>query len=256
MNDLDVALALADAADQLTLRAFNARDFTVETKPDLTPVTTVDRAVETTLRTLVAEHFPDDAFVGEEFPVQEGSGSRQWIVDPIDGTKNFVRGVPVYATLISLYDGHTPVVGVVSAPALGRRWWAHVGHGAWTRALAGEPKRLHVSAVHNLADASLSYASLGGWKDVGKREQFLKLCDTVWRTRGYGDFWSYMLVAQGAVDLACEPDLEVYDMGALVPIVTEAGGTFTSLGGTPGPFDGNALASNGHLHTSALEILS
>lgn len=256
MNDLDLALALADAADRLTLPAFFARDFTVETKPDMTPVTTVDKKVEKELRDLLKLHAPDDAIVGEEFEPTDGAGTRQWIIDPIDGTKNFVRGVPVYATLISLYDGETPVVGVVSAPALNRRWWAETGGGAWTVADDREPAQIHVSHVAKLEDASFSYASLGGWKDIGKRDALLDLCDTVWRTRGYGDFWSYMLVAEGAVDMAAEPELEVYDMGALAPIVTEAGGMFTSLNGKTGPFDGNALATNGLLHSSALERLS
>lgn len=257
MKDLDLAIALADAADHLTLDAFYNRDFTVETKPDMTPVTTVDRAVEEKLRELLSLHAPDDAIVGEEFEPTTGSGTRQWIIDPIDGTKNYVRGVPVYATLISLYDGETPLLGVVSAPAMNRRWWASKSEGAWTTmAHDPAPVQIHVSQVSKLEDASFSYASLGGWKDLGKREALLELCDTVWRTRAYGDFWSYMLVAEGAVDIAAEPELEVYDMGALVPIVTEAGGTFTSLNGTNGPFDGNALASNGLVHSSALELLS
>lgn len=260
MNDLDMALTMATTADHITLDAFNQHSFSVSTKPDMTPVTTADTQVESKLRELIGFHFPGDSIVGEEFPptgatTQGSTDTRQWIIDPIDGTKNFVRRVPVWATLISLYEGTVPRLGVVSAPALGHRWWAEAGGGAWMSVNGAPAVRLHVSEVDTLADASLAYASLGGWKAAGKREKFLTLCDTVWRTRGYGDFWSYMLVAQGSVDIATEPDLETYDMGALVPIVTEAGGMFTDLSGNPGPFGGNALATNGRLHNSALEFL-
>ncbi len=232
MNDLDLALDLADLADSLSLSRFVAADFTVETKPDLTPVTECDRAVEEAIVDRLRLTRPDDSVLGEEFG-SHGTSSRRWIIDPIDGTKNYVRGVPVWATLISLYDGETPLVGVVSAPALG----------------------ITVSEVGDLADASLSFASLGGWRDLGVREEFIALTDRLWRTRGYGDFLSYMLVAEGAVDIACEPELALYDMGALVPIVSEAGGTFTSTTGVTGPFGGNAVATNGLLHETVLDAL-
>ncbi|MCT1922036.1 histidinol-phosphatase [Brevibacterium luteolum] len=255
MDDLELALRLADAADAISLPRFRTHDFHVSTKPDLTPVTDADQAVEQMLRTEIAEHRPDDSFYGEEFG-SRGQASRRWIVDPIDGTKNFVRGVPVYATLIALYDGKTPLVGVVSAPALGMRWYAAAGHGAYRTLAAGlgggEPARLQVSTVSDLADASLSYSSLTGWASHRDREKFIALTDQVWRTRAYGDFWSYMMVAEGTVDVACEPELELYDMAALVPIVTEAGGSFTDLGGQPGPFGANGLATNGLLHTEVL----
>jgi histidinol-phosphatase len=178
------------------------------------------------------------------------------VIDPIDGTKNFVRTVPVWATLIALLDGAEAVVGVVSAPALGRRWWAVRGGGAWLAVGGGEPRRLAVSGVAALADASLSYASLSGWAESGRRDAFLALTDRVWRTRGYGDFWSYMLVAEGAVDLAAEPELSLWDMAALAPIVTEAGGRFTGLDGVNGVHQGHAAASNGLLHDKFLAALS
>lgn len=254
MDDLQLALLLADRADALTLPRFRAHDLTVTTKPDLTPVTDVDRAVEAMIAEVLAEHRPADAMLGEEYGGR-GEAARRWIVDPIDGTKNFVRGVPVYATLISLYDGETPLVGVVSAPALGRRWYAAAGAGAHLVVDGGAPERISVSAVDALADASLSFASLTGWRERGTRERFLQLCDTVWRTRGYGDFWSYMLVAEGTVDIACEPELELYDMAALVPVVLEAGGRFTDLGGVDGPFGGNAVVTNGRLHDAVLEYM-
>ncbi|MCT1691174.1 histidinol-phosphatase [Brevibacterium sp. p3-SID960] len=255
MDDLALALRLADEADAISLPRFRTHDFHVSTKPDLTPVTDADQAVEEMLRKAIGDERPEDAFYGEEFG-SRGQASRRWIVDPIDGTKNFVRGVPVYSTLIALYDSAQPVVGVVSAPALGMRWYAAAGSGAF-RTLApelggGEPERLRVSTVGTLGDASLSYSSLTGWASHRDRERFIALTDQVWRTRAYGDFWSYMMVAEGTVDIACEPELELYDMAALVPIITEAGGSFTDLDGQPGPFGANGLATNGRLHTEVL----
>jgi histidinol-phosphatase len=177
------------------------------------------------------------------------------VVDPIDGTKNFVRGVPVWATLIALLVDDDPIVGVVSAPALGRRWWAARGTGAWTTALGAAPRRLRVSGVRDLADASLSYASLGGWAERGLLDRFVALTQRVWRTRAYGDFWSYMLVAEGAVDLAAEPELSLWDMAAVAPIVTEAGGRFSGLDGVATVHRGSAAVSNGLLHEALLAAL-
>ena len=177
------------------------------------------------------------------------------MIDPIDGTKNFVRGVPVWATLIALVDDGMPVVGLVSAPALGRRWWAATGSGAYSGRSLSSAKPIHVSRVASLEDASMSYSSTRSWRTVGRYQQFVGLADTCWRTRAYGDFWSYMLVAEGAVDIAAEPELEVYDMAALVPVVTEAGGRFTSLDGREGCWGGNAVATNGLLHDEVLARL-
>ena len=250
-DDLSLALSLADAADSLALPRFDAHDFAVESKPDLTPVTEVDRAVEQLVSQRLAEERPDDALLGEEFGSRGSEGGRRWIIDPIDGTKNFVRGVPVWATLIGLYDGEEPLVGVVSAPALGLRWWASAGGGAFRSVRGGQAQRLGVSRVGDLADASVSYSSLSGWQERGLWDGLLGLFDDVWRTRAYGDFWSYMMVAEGVVEIAAEPELELYDMAALVPIVTEAGGTFTGLDGRSGPFGGDAIASNGLLHEAA-----
>jgi histidinol-phosphatase len=205
--------------------------------------------------------------VGEEYGVTEGTDGtgrltspRRWVIDPIDGTKNFVRGVPAWATLIGLIVDDVAVVGVVSAPALGRRWYAAQGSGAWTvTTLAGfptAPRRLAVSTVASVADAGLSFSSLIGWENRSLLDPMLDLTRTVARTRAFGDFWSYMLVAEGAADIACEPELALHDMVALVPIVTEAGGSFTSLGGQPGPFGGDALATNGLLHDEVLGLLA
>jgi histidinol-phosphatase len=252
--DLALALVLADDADAITTSRFGATDLVVESKPDLTPVSDADRAVEQTLRDRLAAERPADAVSGEEFGAA-GTGPRRWVIDPIDGTKNFVRNVPVWATLIALLRDDEPVVGVVSAPSLGRRWWARRGGGAWGTALGSPARRLSVSAVAALDDASLSYASLGGWHTAGRRDAFVTLTERLWRTRAYGDFWSYMLVAEGAVDLAAEPELSLWDMAALAPVVTEAGGRFTGLDGVDGVHRGNAVASNGLLHEQFLAAL-
>ncbi|QQM66961.1 histidinol-phosphatase [Actinomyces weissii] len=253
-DDLHLAHLIADHADKLTAARFEAQDFEVETKPDLTPVTDADRATETLVREHLARARGRDAVVGEEFGTT-GYSSRKWVVDPIDGTKSYVRGVPVWATLIGLVEDEEVVVGLVSAPALGRRWWAVKGGGAWTGRSLSSARQVRASGVALLADASLSYSSLSGWAERRRLRAMLSLMQQCWRTRAYGDFWSYMLVAEGAVDLAAEPELNLYDMAALVPIVTEAGGRFTSLDGAPGPWGGDALATNGHLHEAALALL-
>jgi histidinol-phosphatase len=257
-DDLALALLLADQADELTMARFGALDLRIETKPDLTPVTDADKGAEEALRAALTQARPDDSVFGEEFG---GTGSftgvvtgRQWVLDPIDGTKNFVRGVPVWCTLIALVEDGVPVVGVVSAPALGRRWWAGRGQGAHT-SFGGTTRRIQVSGVDDLASASLSYSDLTtGWDE--RREQFLALSDAVWRVRAYGDFWSYCLVAEGAVDIACEPEVKVWDIAPLDILIREAGGTFTSIDGAPGPHGGSALATNGRLHDAVLAKLA
>ncbi|NPC96116.1 histidinol phosphatase [Nocardioides sp. zg-DK7169] len=254
-DDLRLAHVLADDADSLTTARFKALDLHVMSKPDLTPVTDADQAVEEGIRRTLSRVRSRDAITGEE-QGSTGTSARRWIVDPIDGTKNFVRGVPVWATLISLVVDDEVVVGVVSAPQLQRRWWAHKGGGAWTGRSLLKATQCHVSDVRRLEDASLSYSSLSGWEERGRLDDFLSLMRRCWRTRAYGDFWSYMLLAEGAVDIAAEPELEVYDMAALDVIVREAGGRFTSLDGNAGPWGGNALATNAHLHDAALAFLA
>jgi histidinol-phosphatase len=253
-DDLRLAHLLADDADSLTQARFRALDLHVMSKPDLTPVTDADQAVEESIRRTLSKARSRDAVTGEEQGTS-GHSQRRWIVDPIDGTKNYVRGVPVWATLISLVVDDEVVLGVVSAPALQRRWWASSGQGAWTGKSLMKATECRVSDVRRLEDASFSYSSISGWEDRGLGEDMLALMRRVWRTRAYGDFWSYMLLAEGAVDIAAEPELEVYDMAALDIIVREAGGRFTSLEGREGPWGGNALASNGHLHEAALSFL-
>ena len=253
-DDLALAHELADAADAITQARYQASDLVVETKPDLTPVSDADRAVEDDVRRILADRRPHDAVVGEERGTT-GTGSRRWIVDPIDGTKNFVRGTPSWATLLALEVDATVVVGVVSAPALARRWWAARGEGAWVRSPAGE-RRCAVSRVASLGDAFLSYASLQGWEEDGRLPQFLDLTRAVWRTRAYGDFWSHMLVAEGAVDLSCEPEVSLWDLAALQPIVEEAGGRFTDLAGVAGPGGGSVVCRHGLLHADVLAALN
>ena len=251
-DDLALALELADLADSLTLERFEATDLNVTAKPDMSPVSDADLACEEALRAKLAEARPSDSILGEEFGGEATHEGRQWVIDPIDGTKNFVRGVPVWATLISLLDDGEPVVGVISAPALARRWYAAAESGAWRSFNSGSPKKLSVSGVESLTDASLSFSSLEGWAERGLRENFIALSDETWRLRGYGDFFSYCLVAEGAVDIAAEPEVSLWDLAALSVLVTEAGGRFTSLAGEDGPHGGDAIATNGLLHDAAL----
>jgi histidinol-phosphatase len=253
-DDLRLAHLLADDADSISSDRFKALDLHVMTKPDLTPVSDADQAVEESIRRTLSRTRSRDAITGEETGTT-GSSSRRWIIDPIDGTKNYVRGVPVWATLIALAVDDEVVMSVVSAPQLGRRWWAAADQGSWTGKSLMKATRNTVSDVRRLEDASFAYSDLAGWEERGRLQETLALMRRVWRTRAYGDFWSYMLLAEGAVDIAAEPELALYDMAALVPIVTEAGGTFTSLDGSPGPWGGNALASNSHLHDAALSFL-
>lgn len=254
--DLSVALELATHADAITLDRFGALDLRVDTKPDLTPVTDADEAVEAELRAILALERPDDMVLGEEYGGTAAFSGRQWVIDPIDGTKNFVRGVPLWASLIALLEDGVPVVGVVSAPALNRRWWAALDLGAFATVGAGAPRALSVSGVAELDSASLSFSSLSGWADLGLRDRFIALTDAVWRVRAYGDFFSYCLVAEGAVDIAAEPEVKLWDLAPLDILVREAGGAFTGLDGAPGPHGGTAVATNGLLHGDVLSYLT
>jgi histidinol-phosphatase len=253
--DLALALRLADRADALTSARFGALDLRVDTKPDLTPVTDADRAVESELRDALGRERPGDTILGEEFGGTATFSGRQWIIDPIDGTKNFVRGVPVWASLIALLEDGVATAGVVSAPALRRRWWAAGGLGAFAAVDGGPARRLSVSSVAQLDSASLSFSSLSGWAQRGLRDRFIALTDGVWRVRAYGDFLSYCLVAEGAVDVAAEPEVSVWDLAALDILVREAGGRLTGLDGEAGPHRGSAVATNGLLHDQVLTSL-
>lgn len=257
-DDLALALECADIADEISLSRFLAQDLVVETKPDRTPVTDADKAVEEAIRTHIGRVHPDDAIVGEEYGDNRPAKiERYWVIDPIDGTANFLRGVPTWATLIALIENRggkeEVVAGVVSAPALFRRWYAAVGRGAFVIDGVTAPRRIKVSHVSSVENASFAYSDFKGWGELLAPWQ--KLLEQSWRTRGYGDFWSHMLVAEGAVDAAAEPSLKLWDMAALDIIVREAGGRFTDLAGHDGPFGPSALASNGLLHNEIISQL-
>ena len=253
-DDLALALTLAAEADLISLDRYRSVDLVVSTKPDRTPVTDADQAVERIIRAGIEAARPGDGIYGEEYGIA-GDSSRQWIIDPIDGTANFLRGVPIWGTLIALAIDGVPVVGVVSSPALGRRWWGARGHGAHVSIDGGHERPLRVSEVAALADASISYNSLQGWDGAGRLDAVIELSRSVWRSRAIGDMWSYMLLAEGALDAVGEFDLQPYDMAALIPIVEEAGGRFTSADGEPGPWHGSAVATNGVLHEAVLGIV-
>jgi histidinol-phosphatase len=263
--ELAFALTLADRADAISLSRYRALDLEITTKPDNSPVTDADKAVERAIIDAITVQYPTDGIVGEEFGTS-GSKNRYWVIDPIDGTKNFLRGVPTWATLIALVENEEVVASVVSSPALYRRWHASACSGAFvsegvTRdADSGSASRnvvtrqLSVSKVSQLSDASIAYSDFQGWG--ARRANFEKLLDGAWRTRGLGDFWSHMLVAEGAVDVAIEPSLALWDMAALDLIVREAGGKFSSLDGVDGPFGPNAISTNGALHSAIVAALN
>lgn len=255
-STLDFALSLADTADTITTERFRARDLRVATKPDRTPVTEADRAVEAALSERIRATHPDDAVLGEEYGTVGDPTGRCWVIDPIDATANYLRGVPVWATLIGLLDRGRPTVGVVSAPAMGRRWWSD-GSSAWTRDVDGSERRLQVSDVGSLADASISYSDRVGWRD-GELES---LVSGTWRTRAFGDFYSHVLVAEGCVDVAAEPALSPWDVVALLPIIASAGGRATGISGglvlnwsgTGPTVPDGMMTTNGLLHVASVE---
>jgi histidinol-phosphatase len=242
-GDLEFAHFLADAADTITLGRFRALDLRVETKPDLTPVSEADRAAEEAIRALVAASGRGEAVLGEE--LGDDGGDVKWIVDPIDGTSNYVRGVPVWATLLALQREGEVVLSLVSAPALGRRWWAIRGGGAFAD---GEPCR--VSAVARLEDCSVSTTSArrmpAGWSTIVQR---------AWSNRGLGDFWQHCLVAEGSVDVSCDSVVKLWDFAPVQLIVEEAGGRCTTYEGGPPASDASFVATNGALHHEVVSLL-
>jgi len=241
-DDLRLALSLADAADAITMHYFRSATLAVRTKSDRTPVSEADEAVERAIRETLERERPDDGILGEEFGAR-GNAARRWIIDPIDATKNYVRGIPVFATLIAL-DGK---VGVVSAPALGRRWWASRGEGAFCNGRA-----IQVSTIDAISAAQLCYDDVSGFERFGLGGRFLDLMRRCARTRGFGDFWSHMLVAEGSAEIAIEPEVAHWDMAAVQVIVEEAGGRFTNLDGEARADGGSGVSTNGLLHDAVL----
>ncbi|WP_046014522.1 inositol monophosphatase family protein [Microbacterium sp. SA39] len=252
-RDLELALRLADAADAQSLPRFDAADLEISTKADKSHVTDADLATERAIRGILETERPDDGIFGEEYGAQ-GSTERQWIIDPIDGTANFLRGVPLWGTMIALAIDGVPQVGVVSMPALGRRWWASTGSGAWTATAAG-PRRLQTSSVASLDEASVSFQSIAQWSDAGRLDSLLALAANVWRDRAYGDVYAYMLLAEGRIDMVAEFDVKEYDIAAAVAIVREAGGRMTSFDGEDTISARSTLATNGILHDAFLTLL-
>ena len=249
--ELALALALADAADAITLPRYRAVDLDIRHKADASEVTDADTGSESAMRALLARERPDHAVLGEEEGlIGDPSSPSRWILDPIDGTASFVRGLPIWGTLIALEHDGEIVVGVASAPALGKRWWAAKGSGAF-----GSDGPLHVSAVDRLEDAHLGHASISSWRKHGRGEQFDALAHRVWRSRGVGDFWMHVLVAEGVFDVAAEPVVSLWDLAAVKVIVEEAGGRFTDLSGVARADGGSALSTNGLLHDAALAAL-
>ncbi|WP_344063700.1 inositol monophosphatase family protein [Microbacterium pumilum] len=252
--DLELALRLADAADAASMARFDAADLDVQVKPDTSHVTEADLATERVIRSMLEAERPDDGVFGEEFGVT-GSTTRQWIIDPIDGTANYLKGIPMWTVLIALAIDGVPRIGVASQPALGRRWWAAAGQGAWTNTPDAAPRRITVSSVDTIEAASASFQSISQWDEVGKLDEVVRLSRAVWRDRGYGDTWPYMLLAEGRLEFVAEFGVKEYDIAALVPIVTEAGGRFTSFDGRDSIADRSSLATNGILHESFLSLL-
>ncbi len=253
-DDLALARKLADVADSISLGRFRSANLEISTKPDATHVTDADLAVERALRDVLAAERPDDGILGEEYGTA-GSARRQWILDPIDGTANFLRGVPNWATLISLAVDGVPVVGVASAPAFRKRWWAAEGSGAWLVEDDQEPRRLSVSGVQKLEDASLSFQSIAQWDNAGYLDRLIELSRAVWRDRAFGDMWSYGMLAEGLIDIVGEFDVKEYDIAPFVILVREAGGRFTSIDGRDTIAGRSSLATNGILHDQVLSTI-
>ena len=258
-DDLDLALSLMDVADAMTMDTYGKAGLKIETKPDATFVTEADQAVEHEVRARITKARSGDAVVGEEFGTT-GSGNRRWIIDPIDGTHNFMRRIPVWATLLALEVDGEMTVGVVSAPSLGRRWWAAKDRGAYASSISvggklSDPFPISVSQVSNLADAQISSCGPGRWIEEGLADNFSDLVKKCWRDRDFGDFWSHMLVAEGACDVGLDPTVSLWDLAALQVIVEEAGGTFTDFAGNARADGGSAISTNGLLHKEVLALV-
>jgi histidinol-phosphatase len=248
-DELLLATQLADLADAITMEHYQSQTLVIETKVDRTEVTIADRSSEQAIRDHLAIVRPDHGVLGEEHGISDANARCRWIIDPIDGTSNYVRGVPLWATLLALEVDGEIVVGMVSAPALGKRWWAAKGMGAFVNG-----KTIRVSRIASLVDASLSYSE-GPWDRAGMRGGIDRLRSEVTRQRAFGDFWQHMLVAEGAIDIAAEAIVSLWDLAAVKIVVEEAGGHFTDLNGDVRADGGSALSTNGRLHDEALAVL-
>ena len=252
---LEVAMAACDEADEIARQHFR-RDLQVTRKPDRTLVTQADTAIERRIRERLAEAFPDHGLVGEEYGTEAGDAPVRWYIDPIDGTHNYVRGIPLFGTLLGVERDGELQAAVISAPALGERWWAHRGGGAWARDREGSPRRIEVSGVTELADAQVLYGSGRDIADSGLVPGFEGLLRDVWRERGFGDFWGYALVAEGAAEAMVEVGLWPWDAAAPTVLVEEAGGRVTDLEGRRRIDSRTLLVTNGHLHETVLGRLT
>ncbi|MEJ1155761.1 inositol monophosphatase family protein [Microbacterium marmarense] len=253
-NDLELALRIADAADSASMSRFDSEDLEVSKKADATHVTEADLATERVIRDLIEAERPSDGIFGEEFGVT-GDSARQWIIDPIDGTANYLKGIPMWSTLIALAIDGIPRVGIVSQPSIGRRWWGATGLGSWTNTPSGSIRRLAVSAINSLAESSVSFQSIEQWRDADELPALERLTSAVWRDRGYGDAWPYMLLAEGRLEFVAEFGVKEYDIASHVPIILEAGGRFTSFTGNDSLGERSSLATNGVLHDDYLMLL-
>jgi histidinol-phosphatase len=255
---LTFALACCDEADATALAHFR-RDLVIETKPDRSFVTEADQAIERRIRERIAATYPDHGMVGEEYGIEAGQGSVRWYIDPIDGTHNFMRGVPLFGTLLAIEADGELQAGVMSAPALGGRWFARRGGGAWAISSIGPDaaarRSIRVSQIGELADAHLLYGSAQEIADSGAAPGFSRLIGDVWRDRGFGDFWGYALLAEGAAEAMVEVGPKSWDLAAPLVIVEEAGGRLTDLEGRRTIHSGTVLATNGLLHDEVLRRL-
>lgn len=248
------ALEVAEEADAVAMEHFTGR-LTISEKPDHTLVTQADTDVESLLRERISAAYPSHGILGEEFGVESGDGETRWIIDPIDGTHNYVRGIPIWSTLIAVERAGELLAAVASAPALGYRWHASLGGGAARQARDGRDEPIRVSAVRDLAEAQIVYSSLRAMERAGLGSALRSVIDDAWRDRGLGDFWGYMLVAQGSAEVMVETGVQAWDLAAPALIVMEAGGRFSRISGEPG-YDGpDALATNGELHETLVRIL-
>jgi len=248
---LSLAHAAADEADELARVTFR-RDLQISTKPDRTLVTQADTAIERAIRARITAAYPDHGLVGEEYGVEAGDAATRWYIDPIDGTHNFVRGVPLFGTLLAVERDGELQAAVLSAPALRERWWARRGGGAWARSAGEEPRQLRVSSVAALADAQVFYGSGQEIVASGRAPGFHALLDAAWRERGFGDFWGYALLAEGAAEAMVEVGLSSWDAAAPTVLVEEAGGRVSDLDGGRSIDSGTFMASNGLLHDEVL----